>query len=181
MSARVLSELVYSKFPELGTFEAVNDACYNYIFEGIYNKLYTPSDEDSASNQALKKKLENLKGKVNPSVLGLTNSSLYLESISKAVVDLSKINLFKSPSMKARILESVIKELGICIEAEKEPEKLFPFLLLVIIDANVDQLLFNLQYFHQIYFEVFAKRSSCRACRICCYKFPLCCSFRRNS
>lgn len=145
MNARVLSELVYSKFPELGTFEAVNNACYNYIFEGLHNKLFNPSEADSASNEALKKKLKILKEKVNPSVLGLTNSSLFLESISKAVIELSKINTFKSPSMKVQILESVIKELRICIDAEKEPEKLFPFLLLVIIDANVDLILFNLQ------------------------------------
>ena len=137
--------------PRLGGSEAVFRICYNYIFEALHSKLFTPSDDEQLKSQQIKDKVSLLRKMITPEMLGLKTKLLKIDYIALAVAELSKLNDFKSPFMKVAVLESTVKAVQVCLGMDSNAETLFPVLVYVTLQANVDLLFYNLQLPYQIH------------------------------
>lgn len=169
------------QLPRLGETEAVFRICYNYIFEALYPRLFTPSDDEQSKSQQIRDKVSVLRTMISPEMLGLKTKILKIDYVAVAVAELSKLNEFKSPLMKVAVLESTVKAVQVCLGMDSNAETLFPILVYVALQANVDLLFYNLQSTNQIYAQTSLPRKNDRTRRVHRYQFYRSLPVHRNN
>eukprot|EP01016_Furgasonia_blochmanni_P034650 TRINITY_DN3765_c0_g1_i5.p2 TRINITY_DN3765_c0_g1~~TRINITY_DN3765_c0_g1_i5.p2 ORF type:complete len:187 (+),score=38.50 TRINITY_DN3765_c0_g1_i5:984-1544(+) len=121
----------------------------NFVFEMIYEQVFNHDEDTKAKSHQIQEKFTVLQNLVNPDLLGIPIEYQIPALFLHCQTELKRINEFKSPLNKLRLIEHIHQNLINAFANDPTPpnaDDILPMLITVVLQANPENLHSNLVY-----------------------------------